>query len=73
MRKGIGTFGFTNVEKRSVISPFSTVPLAFLGRHAAGSAAIAVELALALCKKGYDIPDEAILEGLAAVENRSRW
>jgi len=47
------------------------VPLAFLGRHAAGSAAIAVELALALCKKGYDIPDEAILEGLAAVENRS--
>ena len=42
-----------------------------LGRHAAGSAAIAVELALALCKKGYDIPDEAILEGLAAVENRS--
>ena len=36
-----------------------TVPLAFLGRHAAGSAAIAVELALALCKKGYDIPDEA--------------
>ena len=48
-----------------------TAPLAFLGRHAAGSAAIAVELALALCKKGYDIPDEAILEGLAAVENRS--
>lgn len=48
-----------------------TVPLAFLGRHAAGSAAIAVELALALCKRGYDIPDEAILEGLAAVENRS--
>ncbi len=48
-----------------------TVPLAFLGRHAAGSAAIAVELALALCKKGYDIPDEAILEGLAAVGNRS--
>ena len=44
-----------------------TVPLAFLGRHAAGSAAIAVETALALCKKGLDIPDEAILEGLAAV------
>ena len=38
-----------------------TVPLAFLGRHAAGSAAVAVELALALCKKGYDIPDEAII------------
>ena len=48
-----------------------TVPLAFLGRHAAGSAAIAVETALALCKKGLDISDEAILEGLAAVENRS--
>ena len=48
-----------------------TVPLAFLGRHAAGSAAVAVELALALCKKGFDISDEAILEGLAAVENRS--
>ena len=48
-----------------------TVPLAFLGRHAAGSAAIAVELALALCKKGYDISDEAILEGIAAVDNRS--
>ena len=29
-----------------------TVPLAFLGRHAAGNAAIAVELALALCRKG---------------------
>ena len=48
-----------------------TAPLAFLGRHAAGSAAITVETALALCKKGLDIPDEAILEGLAAVENRS--
>ncbi len=48
-----------------------TVPLAFLGRHAAGNAAMAVELALALCRKGYDITDEAILEGLAAVENRS--
>ncbi len=48
-----------------------TVPLAFLGRHAAGNAAIAVELALALWRKGFEIPDEAILEGLAAVENRS--
>ena len=48
-----------------------TVPLAFLGRHAAGNAAMAVELALALCRKGVDIPDEPILEGLAAVENRS--
>lgn len=48
-----------------------TVPLAFLGRHAAGNAAMAVELALALCRKGFDIPDEAILDGLAAVKNRS--
>ena len=48
-----------------------TVPLAFLGRHAAGNAAMAVELALALCRKEVDISDEAILEGLAAVENRS--
>ena len=48
-----------------------TVPLAFLGRHAAGNAAIAVEMALALWRKGFEISDEAILEGLAAVENRS--
>ena len=48
-----------------------TVPLAFLGRHAAGNAAIAVELALALWRKGFEIPDEAILDGLAAVENHS--
>ena len=48
-----------------------TVPLAFLGRHAAGNAAIAVELALALCRKGFEISDDAILAGLAEVENRS--
>ena len=47
------------------------MPLAFLGRHAAGSAAMAVELSLALCRRGFDITDDAILEGLAAVENRS--
>ena len=47
-----------------------TVPLAFLGRHAAGNAAMAVELALALCRKGVDISDEAILDGIAAVDNR---
>ena len=34
-----------------------TVPLAFLGRHAAGNAAMAVELALALCRKGFVILD----------------
>ncbi|MGN0708539.1 MAG: folylpolyglutamate synthase [Faecalibacterium sp.] len=48
-----------------------TASLGFLGRHAAGNAAIAVELALALWRKGFEIPDEAILEGLAAVHNRS--
>ena len=36
-----------------------TAPLAFLGRHAAGNAAVAVELALALWRKGFEIPDEA--------------
>ena len=39
----------------------STADLAFLGRHAAGNAAMAVELALALCRKGVDISDEASL------------
>lgn len=48
-----------------------TVPLNFLGRHAAGNAAVAVELSLALSRKGIEVSDEAILEGLAAVENRS--
>ena len=48
-----------------------TAPLAFLGRHAAGNAAVAVELALALWRCGFAIEDEAILAGLAAVENRS--
>ena len=48
-----------------------TIPLAFLGRHAAGNAAMAVELALALWRKGFEIEDDAILAGLAAVENRS--
>ena len=47
-----------------------TVPLAFLGRHAAGNAAMAVELALALCRKEVEISDEAILDGIAAVDNR---
>ena len=48
-----------------------TAPLAFLGRHAAGNAAVAIEMALALWRKGIDVPDEAILAGLAEVENRS--
>ncbi len=47
------------------------LPPAFPGRYAACNAAIAVELALALWRKGNDIPDEAILSGLAAAENHS--
>ena len=48
-----------------------TVPLAFLGRHAAGNAAMAVELALALCRKGFDIPDEAILDACRTPQQAS--
>src|SRR5699024_4230120 len=43
----------------------------FPGLHAAGNAAIAVELALALWRRGCDIQDEAILAGLSGVRNRS--
>ncbi|MCI2047646.1 MAG: folylpolyglutamate synthase [Faecalibacterium sp.] len=42
-----------------------------VGRPAAESAAVAVELALALWRKGYEISDEAILKGLAAVQAES--
>ncbi len=45
--------------------------LPFIGRHAAGNAAVAVELALGLWRKGVEISDEAILNGLAAVKNAS--
>lgn len=45
--------------------------LPFIGRHAAGNAAVAVELALGLWRKGFDISDEAILDGLAAAKNTS--
>ena len=41
-----------------------TAPLAFLGRHAAGNAAVAVELALALWRKGFEIPDEPFWRAL---------
>lgn len=37
----------------------------FPGRHQAYNAAVVVEAALALCEKGFDIPDEAILSGIA--------
>ncbi len=40
--------------------------LPIVGRHSAENAAVAVELALALWRKGYAISDEAILAGLAA-------
>lgn len=37
----------------------------FPGRHQAYNASVVVEAALALCDRGYDIPDEAILRGIA--------
>ncbi len=40
-----------------------TIP--FPGRHQACNAAVVVEAALALCEKGFDIPDEAIMNGIA--------
>ena len=47
------------------------VPPAFMGYHAACNAAVAVELALALWRKGHDIQDDAILGAMAAAQNRS--
>lgn len=44
-----------------------TFLLPHIGASAAENAAIAVEVALALWRKGYDIPDEAILEGLPQI------
>lgn len=46
-----------------------TLPLA--GRHSAENAAVAVELALALWRRGYAVSDEAILAGLAAADAAS--
>lgn len=48
-----------------------TAVLEFLGRHAAGNAAVAVEMALALSRKGFDVSDEAIMAGMEAFKNRS--
>lgn len=45
------------------------VILPYLGAHASHNAAIAIELALALWRKGADISDEAILRGLTIAEN----
>ena len=47
------------------------VPPAFMGYHAACNVAVAVELSLALWRKGHDIQDDAILGGMAATKNRS--
>ena len=47
------------------------VPPAFMGYHAACNVAVAVELSLALWRKGHDIQDDAILGGMAATQNRS--
>ena len=49
------------------------VRLALAGRHQAYHAAMAVEIALALWREyGYDISDEAILQGLAAARMPAR-
>lgn len=45
------------------------VILPYLGIHATHNAAIAIELALALWRKGSDISDDAILQGLSLAEN----
>ena len=48
------------------------VSLRLAGAHQAGNAAMAVEAALALCDQGFEIDDEAILEGLAAARMPAR-
>ena len=47
-----------------------TVP--FPGLHQAYNACVVVEAALALCDKGLDVPDEAILKGIAAASFPAR-
>lgn len=44
----------------------------FPGRHQAYNATVVVEAALALCRKGFDIPDEAIIDGIAAARFPAR-
>lgn len=44
----------------------------FPGRHQVYNAAVVVEAALALCEKGFEIPDEAILSGIAATRFPAR-
>ncbi len=49
-----------------------TVHLPFPGRHQALNAAMAVEICLALWRQGYEIEDEAILEGLETAKLPAR-
>ncbi len=55
-------------QVQPLTNPFSyggyEVELPFLGAHQICNAAMAVEIALALWRKGYEIEDEAILQGL---------
>ena len=44
----------------------------FAGRHQAYNAAVVVEAALALCEHGFDISDDAIMQGIAAARNPAR-
>ena len=48
------------------------VALPFAGKHQAYNAMMAVEIALALWRKGYEISDDAILEGLEAARFPAR-
>lgn len=48
------------------------VSLPFIGAHQACNAAVAVEIALALCRRGLTIEDEAILAGLEAARLPAR-
>lgn len=48
------------------------VDLPFIGAHQACNAAMAVEIALALCRKGLAIGDDAILAGLGAARLPAR-
>ena len=48
------------------------VVLPFPGRHQSMNAAMAIEIALALWRKGYDITDEQIIEGLESARFPAR-
>ena len=44
----------------------------FAGRHQAYNAAVVVQATLALCEHGFDISDDAIMQGIAAARNPAR-